>query len=290
MGRLFTSVALLLIISCLIPSILSECVDCPPDAPVKWTSVQNCGCDFRGPQGPQGTQGATGPRGPRGPFGPGTATPLNPITTESTELVDVYHSSLFSTSPLITFIPYQFGTINTQYENSTVRVLFTADILDRCPGTDANSTTGVCNIGTGGAGKYQETVSDLTFAYDLYASGPGGIVNQSLSGATLLDTQVVQFRPQYPDHRFVTLQAAVHVGSASDYGNRNLYLIVRFYYPSGYTNLSLINRRMSIKYTYSLLGFPLTLGSQKKRELDAEYRQYFLEEDINPSAIETNFL
>jgi len=287
MGRLFTSVVLLLIISCLIPSISSECIDCPPDAPVKWTSVQNCGCDFRGPQGPQGTQGNTGPRGARGPFGPGTASPLNPITTESTELVDVYHSSLFSISPLVTFVPYQFGTINTQYENSTVRVLFTADILDRCPGTDANSTTGVCNT----PNQYTEGVDDLTFAYDLYSSG-GSIVNQSLAGATLLDTQVVQFRPKYPDHRFVTLQAAVHVGLASDQANRNLYLVVRFnnVATGQFTPASLVNRRMSIKYTYSLLGFPLALGSQKKRELDAQYKQYFLEEEINPSAIETNFL
>jgi len=265
----------------ILPSFNSECVDCPADAPVKWTSVQNCGCDFRGPQGPAGPQGATGPRGPMGNFGPGAAEPLNPSTVESTDFNDYYHYELYNINAGVSLVFFNFYTINS-YANSSVRIIFNADVLDRCPQDSETALTGSCPASP------PETVNDLTFTYDLYSAG--GPIDQTLTGATLLDTQTVQFQPVNPDNRFLVLQGVVTVGLAEDYTNRFLYLIVRFTNPTGLTASSIDNRRMRITLSVSVLAFPLNLNSQKKRELDAEYRQYFLEEDINPSTIDTNFL
>jgi len=273
----------------LLPSIHSECVDCPQDQPVKWTSVQTCGCDFRGPQGPVGTQGPTGATGPRGPFGPSSANPLSPSSSES--IYDFPHTDIFSIissgsggSIVKNSNPVLLPSING-YADSVVRIIVSANIVDRCPpANDEASLTGTCQNYSNSV----EGANDLTFIYQLYAAN-GALINDTFTDALFLDSQIVQFQPILPDTRNIVLVGVVSVGALSDFTNRFLYLNVAFVNPSGLSP-DFQNRRMAIDAVVSLLGFPLSLNSKKKKDLDQEYRNYFLEEAISPRELEESFL
>jgi len=281
MKHSFTLTFLLLLF--ILPSIYSECVDCPADAPVKWTSVETCGCDFRGPQGAVGTKGPTGVTGPRGPFGPSAANPLTPFF--NTLSFDFKHSDILTIHPgfpttITNSLPLSLIFINL-YTDSVVRIIVTANIIDRCPSqNDEASLTGTCTVAEG--------PNDLTFVYQLYAAD-GALVNGSLaaSSVTLLDSQTVQFQQFNPDYRNVVLLGVVEVGDLGDSTNRQLFFNVEYLNPSGISpNFRL--RAMALEVDVSLLGFPLSLVSKKKRDLDQQYRDYFLEEVMVPA--ETTFL
>jgi len=272
-NSLFITITLLLFF---LPSILSECADCPADTPVKWTSVQTCGCDFRGPQGPVGTKGPTGVTGPRGPFGPSAANPLTPGTAALN--VDVPHNDIFSVIPgnpstIKNSLPLSLTFINV-YTDSVVRIIVTANIVDRCPqnGPGGSSLTGQCTVAEG--------PNDLTFVYQLYSAN-GALENGSLVGATLLDEQTVEFQQFNPDYRNIVLFGVVDVGSLEDSTNRQLYFNVEYLNPVDISNNFLL-RKMALDVDVSFLGFPLSLGSRKKKDLDEAYRNYFLEEVMSP--------
>jgi len=154
-----------------------------------------------------------------------------------------------------------------------VRVILTANVNDRCPGK-TNPLNSTCTV--------SENPQDLTFIYQLYSS-EGALVNNSLASANLLDSQVVQYQPVVQDSRDIVLLGVVNI---TDNPNNALYLNVAYATPELNTLSPNYERFMSLDVVLTLLGLPLPLNGRRKKDLDDQYRRYFMEEAISPKELE----